>query len=477
MDISKNTFILVIVLIMLPLLYSCESILEENPDTFVSTDAFYKSGGEAVAAVNAAYEALDVYANSDYWIITDMSTDDMDAIFRALNRVEIMEYRFDANHGDIEDVWEDLYDGINRTNEVIDRVPNIENMDTSLKDRVVGEAKFLRSLYYFTAVRLWGDVPMPLTPTSDLASLDIERSPAESVYQQIITDLQAAEGVLPTSYDSDKGRATKGAAKSLLAEVYLNREDWSMAANKAKEVIDLGIYGLWDVYRLAFSLENENGKEDIFSVQGNRNLGVGTNMVPFFTPEDFTPPEGVPVGWGSISSTEDLYNSYENNDERKDVFLTSYTTVDGKDITLPYVGIWKYVDHTITSTGSSSNNWPILRYADVLLIYAEALNEMSGPTPEAYAAVNEIRQRAGLADLPSGLSQEEFRMRVYEERRHELPIEGKRRFDLLRTGRYLETMRNFDPSTNIQEHHRLYPIPQNELILNPLLDQNPGYGN
>ncbi|MDR8391059.1 RagB/SusD family nutrient uptake outer membrane protein [Aliifodinibius sp. S!AR15-10] len=477
MDFLKRITVLVTILVMLPLLYSCESLLEENPDSFVSTNNFYKSGSDAEAAINAAYEPLGVFTGTDFWVITDMSTDDMDAIFRSNIRVEILEYSFDATHPSFQGVWSDLYDGINRTNLVVNRVANIENMDAGLKERIIGEAKFLRALYYFNAVRLWGGVPMSLTPTEELANLEVERTPADAVYQQIISDLQDAEGVLPTTYSAeDKGRATQGAAKALLAEVHLTREEWSEAANKAQEVIDLGIYDLWDVYKEAFTLENENGKEDIFSVQANADLGEGSNMVPFFTPEAFPNPDGVPVGWGSIKSTEDLYNSYENSDERRDVFITSYTTPDGENVTLPYVGIWKYVDPTLPSTGSSDNNWPILRYSDVLLIYAEAVNEMSGPTNEAYNAINEIRERANLSDLPTGLSQDEFRAWVYAERRRELPIEGERRFDLVRTGRLLETMKNYGTS-NIQEHHRLYPIPQNEIILNPKLEQNPGYGN
>jgi starch-binding outer membrane protein, SusD/RagB family len=472
------------VLVLMGVLFSSCNVLDVEPESSFSPSNFYKNADDAKASVGAVYDPMN--SNNMYnqvmWIIQDQSTDDAEwgggrsTANQAKNDLD--KYTFTPATSTFYSIWSTSYTGINRANASIERIPAIE-MDAELKARLIGEAKFMRAFYYFTLVRLFGGVPLTLTETQSLNNLELPRATAEEVYTLIIADFTDAETVLPVSYTgADKGRATKGAAKAFLAKVHLTREAWALAAAKAKEVIDLGAgYDLWTNFEEAFLIANENGKESVFEIQAlGGGFGEGSFMQGYMRPP-FDRVNGV-AGFGDDPVTKNLYDAYKPTDKRRDVTLKLYsastTPAAPASVAFPcYVG--KYKDPGATSNNEGSNNFQIIRYADVLLMYAEALNEQGENNPEAFAAINKIRDRAGLDDLVPPLTKEQFRDSVLLERRLELAFEGHRRYDLVRTRRLIDAVKAQNPSIAIQPHHLLLPIPQTERDVNTILGQNDGY--
>ncbi len=475
----------------LAIVFSSCNLLEEKPEDFITPDKFYRTGDDAIASVNAVYDRLSgggPYAQP-LLMLTELTTEHVRQVDEPqLNRRQLDSYTFSAQNTEIDAVWRESYTGINRANEVIANVPGI-TMDANLQSRVIGEAQFLRALFYFNLVRLFGDVPLLTLPTASLQGNNVARTPAAEVYAQIIRDLTEAEAALPVAYaGGDRGRATKGAAQTLLAKVYLTRgylpfkeaDDFQKAADKAKEVIAAGTYRLWPDYANAFSLANENGAESIFEVQFQSNLGgegssfTGT-LLPRATP--------LGSGFSNFVPTADFAGSFEPGDRRREWgFYTSYTK-GSQVVTLPFPYFFKFLDEGVINANANTNdantNHPVLRYADVLLMAAEALNERNnGPTPEAYEYINQVRRRArtqpdALPDL-AGLEYASFREKVLEERGRELYLEGHRWFDLARTGKLLDVLRA-KVNPNVQAHQTLFPLPLREISINSGLQQNEGY--
>jgi hypothetical protein len=475
---------------------ACSDFIAPKPTDVLAPQNFYLTSADAVAAVNGAYEQQRWAYWLNYWYITDMATDEALASpnfgpdgHRASN------YTFDAQEGFINGFWTDTYRTINRSNAVLDHVPGI-TMDQTLRDRVLGEAHFLRALSYFNLVRLFGDVPLLDHEVTSLTSVEIPRTPAADVYTLIIGDLQTAMATLPASYSgADVGRATAGAARALLAKVYLTQKNWASASQAAGQVMSSGTYGLLtnfkDNFRIATKLTNA---ESIFELNYDGVLTPGTGSVVTL----FTLPAGYPGGdaYGLIEVLPSTFGKYSASDKRgqgASVITSPYRDAAGRTVTwaLPSGAVvYKYLDDANTQNMSArgwtqqSNDWPVLRYADVLLMYAEAVNEGgSANAGTKEAALNQVRQRAGLLPV-AGLSQSDFRDTVRVERQRELLFEGSRWFDLARWGvldatiraktaevaaRYPgETTAHGVPGT-------LLPIPQSEINLNGKLTQNPGW--
>ncbi|SFD90028.1 Starch-binding associating with outer membrane [Chitinophaga sp. CF118] len=468
--------------LILIFLCSC-NLLDQTSESSFTPDNFYKNADDAKASVNAAYDPLNTQNmyNQVMWVLQDQATDDAEwgggrsTANQAKNDLD--KYTFTAATSTFQSIWTTAYQGINRANTVQDRIPAIA-MDSAVKSRLLAEARFLRGFYYFTLVRLFGGVPLILQETTSLNNLAVSRSTEDEVYTQIIADFTAAESALPLTYTgADAGRATKGAAKAFLAKVYLTRKNWPDAAAKSKEVIDLGIYNLWDNFADVFALPNKNGKEAIFEVQAvGGGLGEGSYMQGYMRP-NFDRVNGI-SGFGDDPVTANLYNTYRPEDKRRDVTIKLYTATSTPaapaSITFPAY-VYKYLDPSATANGEGSNNFPILRFADVLLMYAEALNEQAAGNTAAYDAINRIRKRAGLEDLPATLTQDQFRDSVLLERRLELAFEGHRWYDLVRTKRLISAMKAQNPGISVKGNNYLYPIPQTERDVNPNLSQNPLY--
>lgn len=464
---------------------ACSNILDKEPQSNITPSQFYNNAEDAKAAVSAVYDILNSEAmyNQAMWIISDQSTDDAEwgggRSTANPPKNDLDKYTFTPQTGTFYTVWSACYQAINRANAAIENIPAI-TMDEALKSRLVAEAKFMRGFYYFTLVRLFGGVPIVLKETTSLNNLQVDRASEEAVYAQIIQDFSDAEAVLPVSYAAgDKGRATKGAAMTYLAKVHLTREEWQLASSKAKEVIDLGVYKLTPNYADIFSITNENGEESIFEIQAIGGGTVEGSYMQGYMRPNFDRVNGA-TGFGDNPPTDNLWYSYIKMKDtvRREVNIIVYdsTTNPKKPASVTFGGyVNKYKDPTATGNRFGGNNFPLTRYADLLLMYAEALNEQGAGNADAYNAINEIRTRVKLKNLTPGLTKEQFRDSVLFERRLELAFEGHRRYDLIRTKRLVSAIKAQNPGIAVQEHHYLYPIPQTEIDINPKLEQNPGY--
>ncbi len=479
---------------VLALNFSCSDALVEEPKSAITITNFYKTPSDALLAVNATYDHLGsgtnnsdfggVYFNSYYTIAELVSDNGLAGPRNDPNTVQLANFRHDPSNIFVADIWEDCYKTINLANLAIANIPGIE-MDEQIKSRYLGEVHFIRGLMYFELVRMFGDIPLLTTPTVDLSSITIPRSPVSEVYEVIISDFEIAEGALPFAYSgADIGRATAGAAKAYLARLYVTLEQWGLAEQYARDVIDLGIYRLMDDYAEVFKIANNNGPEVIFATQFTLN-----NDAIWETSQFNVRVLPLALNRNSLSweiPTNDVYSAFNPLDRRFEVtFQTSFTEADGTEVTFdPH--IFKYWDQEAEPNASSGgNDFFNMRYADVLLMLAEAINEaQGGPTAEAYDAINEVRRRARFADgvertvLPDleGLSQSEFREAVWRERRLEFVWEGQRWFDLVRQGRLQELTEAAKEGVAVEiPKHTLLPIPQRERNINPNLTQNPGY--
>jgi starch-binding outer membrane protein, SusD/RagB family len=469
---------------------SCESFLDPNPSDRLAPENFYKTPADAVAAVNGVYEQVKWSYWLGFWYVSDVATDDIVAGPRfGSDGHRMSDYIFDATEWPMGDMWGGAYRIINRANAVLDRVPAIP-MDPTLRERLLGEARLHRALAYFNLVRCFGDVPLLEHEVKSLVGLNVPRTPAAQVYTLIVSDLQQAAAGLPASHSgADVGRVTSGTAQALLAKVYLTQSDWTNAARAAGQVITSGRYTLlpnWkDNFRIAMELTNS---ESIFEINYDGVLDPGAGSVHTL----FSIPSGYPGGdaYGLMYIPPSLQSLYAAADERGNngTFMTSpHTDELGRVVTWtdpPGPAFSKYLDETDVQNMNArawvrqANNWIVLRYADVLLMYAEAVNE-GGPATAgtAEAALNLVRVRAGIAPV-SGLSQAVFRDSLRLERRREFVFEGQRWFDLSRWGLLDTAIRAKlaelgKPVRGVPSS--LLPIPQAELDINPNLTQNLGW--
>ncbi|REA63850.1 RagB/SusD family nutrient uptake outer membrane protein [Dyadobacter luteus] len=469
--------------ISLILFSSCkDGFLSLAPISETNNLNFYRNEADMLNAVNAAYASLQfggVYNQSMYAIGEGIS--DNTEILDAQSGIDISQldaFTTLSNNGIVSETWNDHYRGILAANTVLDRIGTV-SMNEAMKTRFSAEAKFLRALLYFNLVRMYGDVPLLLKETTDVTEgYTYTRNPASEVYIQVEKDFTEAAQALPASYSgADVGRATSGAAKGLLAKVYLTQKKWQQAADKTKEIIDAGTYDLLASYADIFRINNKNHKESLFEVQYKKGgFGLGSPFNNRFAPRL----AGVVVttigaGTGHNLPTADMNRAYEAQDLRKDISIAQGYTSGGTFVQSPYVR--KYMDPAPFAASDADNNWPVLRYADVLLMRAEALNELSFSTSgEALLILNRIRKRAGLSDKTSEQlnSQAAFRLAVEQERRVELAFENHRWFDLLRTDRAIAVMNS--KGFNIQSYQLLLPIPLTQIEINPSqIKQNPGY--
>lgn len=474
---------------------ACDNILEEDPRDQIFKDNFFQTENDAIGAINSIYAHLNSTSigptfggmyHSTYWVIQGLASDEMNnRLAGAPQNDELEQFRFDAANGNFFDVWSQAYRVIHNANFAIEGIVTMDLNDAT-KNSLLGEARFLRSMIYFDLVRMFGQVPLLLEGDAELRPT---KNTIDEIYEQIIADLQLAINGLPASYSvgDGRGRATSGAARGLLAKVFLTRGNHQLAADNAAFVINSGAYRLWPDFADMFKIDNENGQETLFGV-GFGDAGgaisfweVGQFNVRLLPRELRSVVPGANVqGWQV--ATEDLYNSFDANDRRRAV--TFMTTAGGDALEDPHIR--KYWDEEREPTpGNTEADFPYLRYADILLIYAEALNELNGgPTSEAYDAINAIRQRArfdGTAEQPvltdlTNLNQEEFRDAVLLERRREFVGEGHRWFDLVRMGKLQELVPLAKEGVSPRPTDILFPLPQIEIDLNQnLLPQNPGY--
>ncbi|QNF33497.1 RagB/SusD family nutrient uptake outer membrane protein [Adhaeribacter swui] len=490
--ISKNIKIAVALVILTFSGTSCEDFLESEPISQIGETNFFKTESDFKQALVGAYSAFaQVYSGNGYYsLLVDLRSDNTTELTAGGDgndaKRNIDEFRETTDNEHLTAFWQSSYTLIARCNSILARIDGASFSD-ELKKQYTGEALTLRALGYFNLVRLFGGVPLVTEPVMDLdASYKVGRATVQEVYAQIEADLIKAEELVPVSYDdANVGRATKGAAQSLLGQVYLTQKKYAEAVVAFKKVVDSGTYSLLPVYADLYKAGQQGNSEAIWQAQfkGAAN-GLGSNFPNHFAPtgsEGITIPSGGAYGFNQ--PTEDIAAAYSDGDVRRnniaDGYMNGTTFVAAKYIR-------GYVEReTGGGYADSGADWYVIRYADILLMYAEALNEVNkGPVAEAYAMINLVRNRAGLANL-SNLTYETFKEAVYNEERLESPFEGHRWFDLLRTDRALTVMNEkvsgpgkitVGISTPIKPYQLLYPIPALVVITSsPAIAQNEGY--
>ena len=485
----------------LGLLSGCgKSFLDEKPKDSVTTENFYRNEADAIQATNAVYAQLNRGGQYNYalWGIGEIMSDNSftggGGGGDGAEEIQLDEFKIPSNNIMVGRLWGGCYVGIGSANQVLLRVPGIPGVNETIRKRCLGEAQFLRAKYYFDLVRAFGDVPLILTPPASPAEARaIVRTPAAQVYNQIVLDLQSAIANLPeTNTGADIGRATKWAATGLLAKVYLTQGNLSLAAQRAREVINSGKYSLWADYADNFKPTTENGKESLFEVQFVNGLNEYTFDGLGFVGNEFFGPRGqglVPQGgYGFNIPEKEFVDGYETGDKRRDVTIwkpgdaypagSASTSQPASLPGSPYgynCRKW-FVGKVNTNVWDSPLNFPVLRLAEVYLILAEA----AGPNDaQALEAANKVRRRAfGLPlDQPSArdfsASTPNFVAAVQRERRYELAFEDDRWFDLKRQGKLLNNPELLKKGINA--YNVVLPIPQSERDANPSLTQNEGY--
>lgn len=488
----RNIKRLFIAIFMLPGLFACEEFLTEDIQGVYSSDTFYKTPDQAISAVNATYSIASFNRiNNCLWVFGDVASDDAIKGGNPGDQSEIEfidDFNESPDNGYVEYIWQHYYEGISRANQVIYHVPNIK-MDENLQKRLIGEAKFLRAYYYFHLVNIYGEIPLKTKPALTAEALQVPLSGVDEIYAQIEKDLSNAADVLPKQYGgAEKGRATKGAALGLLAKTYLFQEKWQASLDAIAELENLQVYQLMDVYRHNFDLDHENNAESIIEWQHVKGQTPfeGSYLNQWFSPQKEN-------GYYFNTPTKDLVNTYE---------VTSGGVADPRlDYTLGREGgIWlngedfqpswsptgfltkkhaQPLDEVSAGTkGDAGLNYTYMRFADVLLMKAEALNELDR-SAQALTPLNKIRERAresylhddtltGYGNVPEELlpditetNKENLRNAIRHERRVELAMEFHRYFDLMRYGPDYAEAALANKEFSYSED-RYFPIPQSE---------------
>ncbi|MCW3110419.1 MAG: RagB/SusD domain protein [Segetibacter sp.] len=488
-----KAFTKILLLVAVISISSCKKFLETKQFDRSNEAAFYKSAPDFEQAVVGAYSSLaNLYHSGNfYFLLTDIRSDNTSVYVPGgsagpLSKSEYDDFTLTSNNEHLLGYWDVSYSLIQKTNDIITFLAGAD-FDQTKKNQYKGEAEVLRALAYFNLVRLYGGVPLVLARFENIDdSYKKGRNTVDEVYAQIIADLKDAQTLLVTNRNTgdNSGRADKGIATTLLGNVYLTQKKYSEAATEFKKVIDMNVYTLLPNYNDLFKSGQQGNSETIWQAYYLAGVsGSGSSFPNFSAPlnsEEVLIQTGLAFGWNQ--PTSDIQNAYELKDVRRTAIGDGFTKNGNY---YPYKFIKNYVDIAAgTGDGNSGKDWYILRYADVLLMYAEAVNEAQGPA-SAYSSIDKVRVRAGLDPLPAGLTKDEFREAVYLEERRESPFEGHRWFDLVRTGRALTVMNakvkplsdanTIGLASPIDAHHLLLPIPSIVREMAPQVTQNPGY--
>ncbi len=374
---------------------------------------------------------------------------------------------------EVRDLWTACYQSISSSNFVLDNEAKIKALDPdpSFANTKLGEARFMRAINYFQLVQMFGALPLRTTLVSRADQVNIPRSSVDSVYALIISDLQFAETNLPAVADM-AGKPTKWAASSYLAKVYLTKKDYSNALVKATDVYQNGPYQILTDFASVFDVNNKDNAEVVFSLQYIRQNGQGMRIQDLalgaYNPYAY---QGT-TGWGLSNVEQNMYTQYDPADDRIKTTFAPYVNKPAGKVDSFYIGKWRDIQGV--SADGHGNDFILYRYADLVLQVAEDENEVNGPTPVAYTAINAIRERAKLPDLTPGLGKDQFRDSVLQERHLELNWEELRWFDLKRTDKLKSTL--IADGKTWDDKFYLFPIPQTEIdASNRLITQNPGY--
>lgn len=456
--------------------FSCsKDFVDLTPQGLIPVDGYYHDELSFKNALTGMYNSLRTIYNNN-WAYSELPSDNT-MTFPSSEAFwgEMDKYTWTPTSSRIQEAWSRHYSTIALCNIILDRITPV-SMPQANKDRYIAEAKFVRALMYFNLVRMFGDVPLVLNEiTTEAQAYSYDRESIANVYVQIEKDLTESAATLPVSYTAaDVGRPTKTAANGLLGKVYMFQRKFPEAESILAQVVAVAPSPLI-AYDKIFGLGNDNNGDIIFSIQYiSGGFGEGNIFAREFVPQ----PSGTTIIGVSGSSYNvggaDLNDAFEPGDTRKAISVGLFT-----DGALAYYYTRKFLYPTVPAGNEGDNDWPVLRFGDVILLYAEALNE-NHKTDDALIQLNRIRTRAGLP-AKSGLSEQDTRTAIYNERRVELCFESERWFDLVRWDIFIPTMEAFKTKYNvtgmgnIEERLKVFPIPSRERALNPNLSQNTGY--
>lgn len=475
---------------------SCSSdFLDRKPRGQLTYDTFFENEEHALQAVNAIYNIFRSweFTGLPYLGATDIISDDADKGSTendALYLAEIDQFQSNATNSVYSSMWTGHYQAIFRANLAIENIPNID-MDEQLKSRLLAEAKFLRAFVYFRLVQWYGDIPLITKILTEDEYFTQSRTSKALVYDQIEKDLKEAIDILPerSKYAAeDLGRATKGAARGVLAKVYMVKKDYAKALEQCEAIINSNEYSLMPSYADIFSAKGEQGPESVFEISAVaiQAAVAGPGASPYNMVQGV---RGIPnLGWGFNRPSDNLVAAYESGDPRRQATVIyvgeilpdgSTKVEDNPDILNERYNQKAWVPKHAGLQDNGPGNIRLLRYADVLLLAAEAYNE-SGNSAAALPLLNQIRKRARgtnnfiLTDVTT-TDQSALRDKIRKERRVELAMEQHRWFDLMRWGIAGETMKAVGKNF-VDSKHELFPVPQTELDLSDgVLQQNSGW--
>ncbi|WP_138475704.1 RagB/SusD family nutrient uptake outer membrane protein [Dyadobacter bucti] len=504
-------YISILSLLMLCFAVSCESLIEPKVYSILTDANAFQSKDDAIAAVNAAYSRLKQPSGSnDSWMyyagfqvtITDLTTDAGHA--KSGGDVGLMS---DANWGPsntyLAYAWQHQYKLVSDVNNALYYIPKIEALSDAEEKQFLGELKFLRSLGYYDLTNAFGAVPLMTEDevAKNIQSPDyearVEVTEVSQINAQIIADLEYAAANLPLNYASspiytsnDVGRATKGSALALLAKLYLREKEWQKVVDVTKQIMDLKQYELYPSYAKLFAESNKWCSENIFSALSN-NLVDATEMMNHFGPINH---KEVTDRWQYFAIPWRFWNTFEKNDDRREMFFYDYIGTDGLRYVqppagsvnppagyyyLPDVASKKYADPEGSTTYLDGHVFPIIRYADILMSRAEALNELNGPNAESIQLVNQVkaRSKATLLGAAGTFTKDGLRDAILTERGWEFFFECKRREDLIRMGKYQSMVNTYltaigQPARIDINKHKYFPYPQAQVDLNPNLSNS-----
>ena len=482
------------------ILSACSNdFLEIYPDTDLSEGNYYKTESDFVELANGMYLPMRGYTNNDSWVIAELISDNGTKQFNSAtgesSKGVVDQFLTSSDNPHYSNFWNLAYNGINRCNKLIEEIDNHDIVWSSdaIRERSMGEAYFLRGLYYFDLTRQFGAVPLVLSTVSGDEAIDIKRTAEAEVYARIVDDLkQSIDHFSSTEGFGEKGRADLYAANAMLGKVYLTDHKYAEAKPFLETVINSGKFSLLPNYADLFDPTNKDYTETIFAIEYSESLPELSNQFIFrFAPWNSggaitnLPSYNLVNTGGYNIPTDDLLEAFEPGDLRKDISINYWTGTDwdGEIRPIPYCA--KFKPPITAVVNSAGDNFPIIRYSDVLLMYAEVMNE-TGNTAMAISYVEQVRNRADLNAPLTGYNKISLDSLIAKERQKEFCFENQRWYDLKRTGKAIEVMTAHgikmkakypflpDNSYEINENKLLAPIPTNQIILNKL-DQNPGY--
>ncbi len=510
-------------LILIAISISCDDLLDQTNPNALSTDSFWQDEEDVQQAVVGAYSPMStIFGWGRYLPFTWFRR--ADEFTPSYENVRVRGIIVDPADIFLPNQWPEIWRLIFRANDILDNVDTVPNLDETVRDHAVGQAHFLRALYYFYLVNTWDNPPLITTAAKgeSISEFPQPNSNPAAIYEQIISDAAAAKALLPTNFGDESGRATWGAATALLGKAYLYTQQWNLAATEFKSVIDSGIYDLDPDYANNFRESGDNNIESIFEIQHTAEDGIGWSSDQVNSSRSAV--------WLQLRAPEAFGGEWidQVNPWILDAFLLDNDLGGGIDQRALTTLAWNHPQSTIyldqpfsesvldqtkvypkKNTGmltpgrandgdlgtNSGQNFKLIRYADVLLMHAEAVNEAGGTEIDILTSLNKVRQRANMPDITSGLAQDELRDKIRLERILELSLENDRFFDLKRWGVVIDRMNgNADMFGNVgtssdqiraaghpeenfpfSDVHTRVPFPIAEILSNPLLDQNPGY--